>query len=76
MPSSVIQPVQPDGNPTGEQQLEGIGDQKYFHVVRDFQCGIVLSFAAAVQVHAVLENYIKATKQQMDNALAQIKQQK
>lgn len=75
-PSGVIEPVQPDGKPTGEQQLEGLGDQKYFHVVRDFQCGIVLSFAAAMQVRSVLDNYIAQTKKQMDTAIEQIKQQK
>jgi hypothetical protein len=75
-PSVVIQPVKPDGNPTGEQISEGLGDQKYFNVVRDFQCGIVLSYAAAVQVRSVLDAYITNTKQQMDAAIAQMKQQK
>jgi hypothetical protein len=74
-PTGVFQPVHPDGNPTGEQKLEGLGDPKYFHVVRDFQCGIVLSFAAAVQVRSVLDNYIAQHKQQMDAALEQLKQQ-
>lgn len=75
-PTGVIQQVHPDGNPTGEQKMEGLGDPNYFHVVRDFQCGIVLSFAAAVQVRSVLDNYIAQTKQQMDTAIEQIKQQK
>ncbi|HEY1718717.1 MAG TPA: hypothetical protein VGH42_10565 [Verrucomicrobiae bacterium] len=75
-PSGVIQPVHPDGNPTGEQTFLGLGDQNYFNMVRDFQCSIVLSFAAAVQVRSVLDSYIAATKPQMDAALEQIKQQK
>lgn len=73
-PSGVIQPVQPDGKPNGEQTFLGLSDQNYFNIVRDFQCGIVLSFAAAVQVRSVLDNYIAATKSQMD-AAEQIKQQ-
>jgi hypothetical protein len=76
MPSAIVQTVNPNGSPTGEQQLEGIGDQNYFHVVRDFQCGIVLSYAAAVQVRSVLDNYIAQTKHQMDDALEHIKHQK
>jgi hypothetical protein len=75
-PSGVIQPVHPDGNPTGEQKFLGLGDENYFNMVREFQCGIILSFAAAVQVRSVLDNYIKNTKQQMDAALEQIKQQR
>jgi hypothetical protein len=50
-----------------------LGEQNYFHIVRDFQCGVVLSLAAAVQVHSVLDNYIKSMKPQMDAAIAQIK---
>ena len=72
-PNAVIQPVKPDGNFTGEQTLEGLDDPDNFVVVRDFQCGIVLSIAAAVQVQSVLDSFIKTSKQQMDSALAQIK---
>jgi hypothetical protein len=75
-PSAVLQPVDPQGNAAGEQVMEGLGNQDYFNVVRDFQCGVVLSFAAAVQVHSVLDVYIKSSKHQMDIALAQMKQQK
>jgi hypothetical protein len=73
MPSAVIHPVKQDGNYTGEQTMEGIEDKNHFVVVRDFQCGVVLSFAAAVQVHSVLEVFIKSSKQQMDAAMAQLK---
>lgn len=74
--TGVINPVHADGNPTGEQTFEGLGDQKYFNVVRDFQCGIVLSLAAAEQVHSVLTNYLAEANKHVKAAIEQIKQQK
>jgi hypothetical protein len=74
-PTAVLQPIK-DGNFTGEQIMQGVDDPDYFLIVRDFQCGVILSYAAAVQVHTLLENYIKSVKQQMDSTLAQVKQQK
>ena len=74
-PTAVVQPVKPNGEFTGEQRMLGLDDPDHFVVIRDFQCGIVLSYAAAVQVQSVLETFIKTSKQQMDAALAQIKKQ-
>ena len=70
-PSAVIQPVLPDGNFTGEQKMQGLEDPDHFIVVREFQCGIVMSLNAAIQLNSVLESYIKTTKQQLAGAMAQ-----
>jgi hypothetical protein len=48
--SWVIHPINPDGTPTGEQKMNFIDDPDYFHVIRDFQCGVVLSLPAAIQL--------------------------
>src|ERR1700733_5756418 len=71
-PSFVVQPVKPDSSFTCERIMHGEEDPTYFLVVRDFQCGVVLSYASAVQVHALLDNYIKTTKQQMDGLIEKI----
>jgi len=74
-PSAVIQPVK-DGNFTGEQIMEGIDDPDYFVIIRDFQCGVILTYVSAVQLYGLLDTYIKATKQQMDDRIATLKQSK
>jgi len=73
VPPSVIHPVNPDGTPTGEQKMQGVDDPVYFNIVRDFQCGVVLSLQTAIQLQYALDFYIKNTKQQMDGLVAQIK---
>jgi hypothetical protein len=72
-PSHVVQPVDTLGNPQGEYTMFGLDDKNHFLVVRDFQCGVVLSFSAALQTHALLGNYINTAKQNMDMAIAQMK---
>src|SRR5258708_7482494 len=54
IPSTVIHQVNPNGDFTGEQVSEGEFDPNHFVVVREFQAGIILSLASAIQVHAVL----------------------
>ena len=73
MPTAVIHPVKPDGNYTGEQVMKGLDDQDHYVVIREFQFGVVLSLAAAMQIHSVLDSFIKTSKQQVDSAIAQIK---
>lgn len=65
VPTAAIHPVHPDGSPTGEQELEGIIDPKYFLMIRDFQCNVVLSITSAVQVHQMLGNFIRLTQENM-----------
>lgn len=73
-PSSVVHPVNPDGTGTGEQHMSFTEDDpRYFNVVRDFQCGVVLSLATAIQLRSALDYYISNTKQQMNATLEQIK---
>jgi hypothetical protein len=64
IPTVVIQPVNPDGTYTGEQKLEPIQDTEHFVVIRDFQVGVVLSLQSALQVQAVLGNFIELAKEQ------------
>ena len=72
-PSAVVQPIQPDGIFSGEQIPFGLVDKDHFLVIRDFQCGVVLSYNAAVQVKNVLDSYIATVKDQLDSAIEQIK---
>jgi hypothetical protein len=72
-PSHVVQPIDAKGVPQGEYTMFGLDDKDHFLIVRDFQCGVVLSFAAAVQVHTILGHYINTAKQNMDMAIAQMK---
>ncbi len=65
IPTVVIQPVNPDGTFTGEQKLEQIQDGEHFVVIRDFQAGIVLSLQSALQVQAVLGNFINLAREQL-----------
>jgi len=66
-PSAVILPVK-DGAFTGEHILQGVDDPVNFVVTRDFQCGIILSFQAAMHLQAVLDSFIESTKKQMAQA--------
>lgn len=78
IPSAVIQPVAQDGTPNGEPRIEGGDDPNHFVLMRDFQCNVVTSLSAAIQIHAALGNFIKIAqeqlKQQIDDMQAQIKQ--
>ena len=56
--------------------MEGIDDPDYFVIIRDFQCGVILTYVSAVQLYGLLDTYIKATKQQMDDRIATLKQSK
>jgi hypothetical protein len=64
-PTAVIQPVNPDGLPKGEQKLEGENDAEHFIYVRDFQCNVVLPITGAIQVYQMLGNFIRVVQQQM-----------
>jgi hypothetical protein len=70
VPTAAVNPVHPDGSPTGEQELEGVIDPKYFLMIRDFQCNVVLSITSAVQVHQMLGNFIRIAQ---ENMAAQVK---
>jgi hypothetical protein len=65
IPTAVIQPVNPDGSPKGEQKLEGADGSEHFPYIRDFQCNIVLPITGAIQVYQMLGNFIRVVQQQM-----------
>lgn len=64
-PTSVIQPVNPDGTANGDPKLEGADDPEHFPYVRDFQCNVVLPITGAIQVYQMLGNFIRVVQQQM-----------
>jgi len=55
----VHQVNQVDGNYTGEFNMQGIPDPDYNVIIRDFQCGIVLSVATAERFRGLLDTYIQ-----------------
>jgi hypothetical protein len=71
MATAAIQPVNPDGSAKGEQIHEGVNDDKYYIINRDFQCNITLTVPAAIQVYQMLGNFIKLAQVQMkDQSIA------
>lgn len=76
IPTSVIQPVHPDGRPKGEPQLIGADDPDHFLVVRDFQCDVVLTLASAAQISQMLANFVNLVQQQMKEQAESMLRQK
>jgi hypothetical protein len=72
-PNAVLQPLGADGNLTGEQIPLGRVEPETILVIRNIQCSVVLSLAAAMQVHAVLDSYISSSKKQLESAAEQFK---
>jgi hypothetical protein len=72
-PNEVVQTLKPDGSPAGEPTPFGRVDANTVLLVRNMQCGIVLSPTAAIQIHSVLEGFIKMAKQQFDSTVENIK---
>ena len=75
--TGVINEVNPaDGTYTGEFQMEGVTDPNYYVVVRDFQCGIVMSIESAIRVRAVLDGFIKTAQKMLADRKAPAEQKK
>jgi hypothetical protein len=65
IPNSVVFPLNPNG--TFSQPVEEYKekDEKHFIVIREFQVGVVMSLAAAKQIHTVLGNFIAVADDQL-----------
>jgi len=63
LPSLIVQPRGPDGHFSGEQEVHGVSDQKYWLLTREFQAGVVLTPQAILQLHQVLGNIIDNSPQ-------------
>ena len=75
--TGAIHQVNPtDGSYTGDFQTEGITDPNYYVVVRDFQCGIVMSVESAIRVRGVLDGFIKMAQQFLADRKARAEQKK
>jgi hypothetical protein len=72
-PDAVVQPLGADGNFTGEQIPLGRVEPETLLVVRNIQCGIVLSLNAAIQIQSVLQSFINSSKKQYEMAVEQLK---
>jgi hypothetical protein len=56
--------------------MEGVTDPNYYVVVRDFQCGIVMSIESAIRVRAVLDGFIKTAQKMLADRKAPAEQKK
>jgi hypothetical protein len=74
-PKVIIQPVNAEGLPTGPATEEGMEDNEYFVMIRDFQCNVVLSLSGAVQVYQMLGNFIRLGQQQMKEQITEMQSQ-
>jgi hypothetical protein len=75
-PDAVVQPLDPDGNFTGEHIPLGRVESETLLVVRNIQCGIVLSLNSAIQIQSVLQSFIDSSKKQFEMAVEQLKKNK
>jgi hypothetical protein len=75
--TGIINEVNPaDGTYTGKFQMEGVTDPNYYVVVRDFQCGVVMSMESATRVRAVLDSFINAAQKMLADRKASAEEKK
>ena len=74
IPTAVIQHLNADGSPKGDQIEVGM-DDAHFVLVRDFQCNVILTLPSAIQINQMLGSFIVALQQQMKDQKAMMEQQ-